>query len=447
MSEEILSIIEPFIVKGQKMGADEIELFAQRRDYKTVNYESNKLKSSEATTLEGVGIRVLIDNALGFASVNSLDKKKITTSIKEAIAIAKVAQPETYYRLPERKAITEIDKLYDKTIETFTIDDVIAKGLQLMKNALDYDSRVSIDSGGFETEISNRAIVNSNDIQFTEKKSSFSYGVFGMAIDGDDVGSFDYEYGGVIYAKEVDIKKVSESYAKKVLAMLGAEKTNSFEGTMILTPEAVTDLVYLLIYAVTATNIQSGSSYLQDKLGEKVADNNFSMIDDGTLTNKIGSYNFDREGIPPQRLAIFDKGAFTGVLYDSFTANKEKLESTGHASGSFRKIPSIQPSNLFIKAGKQPIEEIIREVKDGILVQRMSVMPDPIAGDFSGVIKGGKLIKNGKQIKTLKEVTAVGNIFDCIKNLMAISKETKTFPGNPSFYLPYLAFNEIKFVS
>ncbi|NHJ85335.1 MAG: TldD/PmbA family protein [Asgard group archaeon] len=447
MTDEILSILEPFVAKAQKLGADEVEFFAQRDSNKVVNFESNNLKSAEASDVDGVGIRVLINKAIGFASVNSFDKAKITTSLKEAIAIAKIAPPEDYYYLPDKQQITSIPDLYDKNIESFSMDDIISNGQALLKSATEYDKRVSVDSGSFSARIRTNALVNSNGISISEKKSYLQYNIFGMAIDGDDVGSFDYDYDSLVKVKDIDVVQTGETFAKKTLSMLGAQKTESFEGTMILPPEVAGDLLSLLLYSVIATNIQSGASYLQDKLGEKIAVDHFSMYDNGTLKNNTGSSSFDREGVPRKQLNIVDKGTFTGVLYDTFTANKEKLPSTGHASGSFRNIPGISPTNLFVEPGKTSIDDIISEIKDGIIIQRMSAMPDPVAGDFSGVIKGGKLIKNGEQVKTLKEITAVGNVFECLKNITHISKEFKPLRGGQNWFLPYLVIDGIKFVS
>ncbi|MFW9922717.1 MAG: TldD/PmbA family protein [Candidatus Thorarchaeota archaeon] len=447
MTDELLAILEPFITKAQKLGADEVEFFAQRQSIKNVNFESNNLKTATASEVEGVGIRVLINHALGFTSVNSLQKEKIAEGLKEAIAIARVTPPEDYYYLPTPHKFPSVIDLYDPSIESLTMDEAINYSKTLLQNSIEYDKRISIDSGIFDATSGIRALVNSNGISIAERKSTFTYGIIGMAIDGEDVGSFDAEFDSVIKVKEINVDKVAEEFSKKALQMLGAKKTESFEGSMILTPEVAADLFNLLIYSATATNIQSGSSYLQDKVGDKIAVDNLTIYDDGTVKNNTGSSSFDREGVPRKKLSIIDKGTFTGVLYDTFTANKEKLSSSGHASGSFRNVPNISPTNLFISPGKEPIDDIINQLDNGILVQRISASPDPISGDFSGVVKGGKLIKNGQKTDTLKEVTAVGNIFQSLKNITHISKEVKPLRGNQNWYVPYVVIDGIKFIS
>ena len=447
MTKDIIGILEPLVEKALKLGADEVEFFAQQQSIKKANFEANNLKSAEASEIEGIGIRVLKNKALGFTSVNSLNKKNIENALKEALAIAKFAPPEDYYYLPPKQKITKISELYDEAIESFSMDDTIKYGNNLLKSCIEADKRISVDSGVFQAVTNTRTLVNSNGTNISEKKSAFTYGLVGMAIDGDDVGSFDGEFDSVVHKKDINIEKLSEDFNTKVLSMLNAKTTDSFEGSMILTPDVAAELFNLLVYSVISTNIQSGSSYLQDKIGDKIAIDGLSFYDDGTLKNNTGSSSFDREGVPRKKIDIIDKGTFTGVLYDTFTANKEKLKSTGHASGSFRNIPSISPTNIFIEPGKNSIDSIVSEIDHGILITRLSAMPDPVAGDFSGAIKGGKLIKKGEKTDTLKEVSAVGNVFEGLKNITHISKEVKPLRGNQNWFMPYIVIDGIKFVA
>ncbi|MBD3192863.1 MAG: hypothetical protein GF308_19645 [Candidatus Heimdallarchaeota archaeon] len=447
MTNDLIALLEPFVQKGLKMGADEVELFAQKIDSKETNFEANNLKSATANTIEGVGIRVLKGHSLGFASVNSFNKRKITQGLKEAYAIAKVAPPEKHYSLPPKQKVKSIPELYDETAEQLSVDDTISLGQQLLEGVKEYDSRISVDSGSFEVTIRQKAIVNSNDIAVTEKKSMFSFGIFGMAIDGDDVGSFTYEYDSVVKKKDVNIEQVASEFAAKALNNLGAQKTEAFVGPAILTPDAAADLLYMIIYSTKASTIQQGSSYLSDKLGDKIAVDEFTIVDDGTMKNNTGSSSFDREGVPHKELVVIDEGTFTGIFYDTFTANKEKLKSTGHASGDFRSIPNIETTNLNVQPGKRSIDDLITEIDHGIVVQRISASPDPISGDFSGAIKGGKLIKKGEKTTTLKEVTAVGNVFELLQSITGISKEQKPLRGTTNWFIPFLVVDDIKFVT
>jgi len=447
MSDELLSVIDSFVAKAQKLGADEVELFAHRNKQKTVNFEANNLKSAVSTIIEGVGIRILKNKSLGFASVNTFNKTKIGDALKEAFSIAKVSPPEDNYFLPQKQPTSQVANIFDEEISNVSMDDVVSYSNKLLKTTRKIDSRISIDSGNFETTEGYYAIVNSNGINTSDKKSALSYGLFGMAIDGADIGSFDYEFDSVINVADVDLQKTAKEFSQKLLQNLNAQKIDSFEGPAIFTPDAAQLIFGLIIEGAKATNIQSGSSYLQDKLGDKIAVDGVTLVDDGTIKNSPGSRSFDREGVPHKKLNIVEKGTFTGVFYDTFSANKENLQSTGHAGGGFRKIPNLSTTNLKITPGKKSIDDIIPEIKKGIIIQRISTFPDPVSGDYSGAVKGGRLIKNGEITDTLKEITAVGNVFTNLKSITHLSKELKPFRGTPSWYVPYVAIDNIKFVS
>lgn len=444
---DILTLLDPLVKKAQKMGADEVEIFARNSRIKTVNFETNNLKSAVASIDEGVGIRILKNKSLGFTSVNSFDKNRIEEGLREALAIAKVTPHEDYYYLPAKQKIKKVPDLFDEAIESFTMDETITQSNNLMETSLEIDKRVTIDSGTFNVTIQENALVNSNGINISEKKSLFDWMLFGMAVDGDDIGSFDYSFDSVVKVNDINVESTANDFSTKVLRNLGAKKTVAFEGIAVLTPEAVTDLFWLLVNSAISTNIQAGSSFLQDKLGDKIAVDDLTIVDDGTSPNQAASASFDREGVPHKKYHIVDKGVFTGVLYDSFTAHKEGLTSTGHGSGGYRNIPNIWVTNLEILPGSKSSAKLISEIDHGVIINRISASPDPISGDFSASLKGAQLIKKGEITDTLKEITAVGNIFTNLNTITSISKDKKALRGNQSWFVPYIIMDKIKFVS
>ncbi|MGY5875922.1 MAG: metallopeptidase TldD-related protein, partial [Candidatus Thorarchaeota archaeon] len=236
----------------------------------------------------------------------------------------------------------------------------------------------------------------------------------------------DYDYGSSTVLKDELAEEMATSLAKNVLRNLGAEKVDSVEGPAILSPGAVSELLSVIVQSASASSIQAGSSYLQDRLGEQIAIDELTIVDDGTLKGKSGTSAFDREGTPHSRYSLIENGAFRNILYDAFTANKEHLQSTGHAVGTFRVSPTISSTNLEVAAGNVSIDDMISEIKEGIFIPRISAFPNPVSGDFAGPIKGGQLIKNGEIVATLKEVTITGNLFEGLKNITRIGKERKT---------------------
>ncbi|MGD9396878.1 MAG: TldD/PmbA family protein [Candidatus Thorarchaeota archaeon] len=448
MTEDALSVIQPLIQTAEKEGADEVELYALSRSEKTVNFQTSSLKSASGSRVQGVGIRVLVDKSLGFASANSFDKGRIIEALQDAVSIAKTTPSMDHYFLSKPQKIKSVKDLYSKDTANLSMTGAIEYGKTLLKHISEIDSRLSVESGFLTSRVDEHAITTSTGIESTEMKTALSWQVLGWAVDGEDIGSFDFEVGSVVSDKDMNLEAVAKMFADKVLQNLGANRSDSFKGTAIFSPEAAYDLVDMLITSAKATAVQSGSSFLQDKLGESIAIPDLTITDDGSTPNIPSSSSFDREGVPHKPTKILDAGVLKGFLYNTFTANKDGLSSTGHASGGFRSAPDIGATHTEIHKGKISFEKMLSEVDQGIYIQRVSMDPDYTSGDFSAVMKGGQLIENGERKMTLKEMTVTGNLFDALKNITGISKEQKSWrTPDVSWLLPYLRIENLDFAS
>ncbi|GAI58930.1 unnamed protein product, partial [marine sediment metagenome] len=159
-----------------------------------------------------------------------------------------------------------------------------------------------------------------------------------------------------------------------------------------------------------------------------------------------GSSAFDGEGVPCKNKKIFEKGKFlkTGLLHNSYTANKEGVDSTGNAfRNSYYSLPSIGISNLIMKSGDMALTEMIRSVKKGILLNYSPDSPNIATGDFSGLILYGNIIKDGEIKEGLNETMIGINLLDLYQNIDAVSKESN-FYG--SFQAPYVKIKSVNII-
>jgi len=134
--------------------------------------------------------------------------------------------------------------------------------------------------------------------------------------------------------------------------------------------------------------------------------------------------SFDREGLPPRVLPLIEGGVVRNFLYDSYTARREGRSSTGHAGGGAASVPSVAATNIVMAGGDVSVGEMIAGVDRGVLVTRFSGNTDHASGDFSGVVKGGHMIRGGKLAEPLSGTLIAGNIFDLLPSVSAISRET-----------------------
>lgn len=404
----------------------DVEAYAAHGVSRAVRIEKNDIHLATSEEASSIGVRVFKDKALGFASNNTLDEKSVSATAAEALAIAGASRPDDANVLSEKSDYPEVPGLYDPAVEKVEISHVLEYARDLLAAARDYDSRVMIDGGSVSVGVTRRAIMNSRGVEASETSGVIVYQLMGMARDGDDVSTFQFEFDVNRSPGDVNVKKVGRDLAEKLIATLGAGKGESFKGTVILTPDSLGALLCSpIFFSASAENVQKGRSRWKDKAGEKVASELITVYDDGLIPGGMGSSAFDREGVPHGKFTVIENGRLGGYMYDTRTAHRDGVKSTGHAAGGTRGVPGIGPTNVTVAPGERSIDEIIGEIELGIIVNRFSGWPNPISGDFSGVVKGGFLIKDGKKDRPLTGTLVQGNMYEAMNNVSAVSKETR----------------------
>jgi PmbA protein len=253
-----------------------------------------------------------------------------------------------------------------------------------------------------------------------------------MAVDGDDVASFDYDGDSVraIQGLEPRLQKAADRFVEKCLSGLRAEKGRSFKGAIVLSPEAVGEfLLSNLVASMGADAVRKGRSRLAGKVGHKIAADAFTLVDDGTLAGGVASSAFDREGMPVKRQVLLDAGLLTTFLYNHFEARAAGLPcSTGHASGSASSLPAIGAHRLEVGAGNTAIGDLCAGAGPIVWVGRFSGSSNPVTGEFSGVVKNGFLWENGSK-RPVRETLIAGNLFEALQRIEAVSRERQEIEG------------------
>ena len=441
----MIELGELAVKKALERGASEAEAYLVKGKMFYVSFEANDIKLAKSEISDGIGIRVFKNKGLGFASVNTLSQEKVLDAVSNAVRLASLAPSDEANSLPSLSGpLPSIKDLYDPNAEKIGMDQILDYASRLLKTALNYDKRILVDSGIFAGSIGENAVVNSKGIKVTEKGNSFDYGIFGMAQDRGEVSCFQYEFDTTRKIAEINVIKVAMTFAERVLKSLGAKKGETFKGTILLEPEVFGDFLGVIINAVSANNVQKKMSRWIGQLNQKVTSDCLIIEDNGLLPGGAASSAFDREGVIRQPLKIIEKGILNSYLYNSYSANKENRASTGHAAGGTRSIPGIGPSNILICPGEKPQADLIKEIKKGLFVTRLSVQPNPFSGDFSGVVKGGFLIEDGELKRPVIETMIAGNIFSLLNQISGLSSERKKVS---SFLIPFCRIEDVSITS
>ncbi|UCD92097.1 MAG: TldD/PmbA family protein [Methanobacteriota archaeon] len=438
---DLLSFADFGIKRALELGADEAEIFLLKGDNTEVTLENNDIHLGSAEVVSGLGLRVFKNNGLGFASTNSIDEEEVEKAIERALRLAGHAPSEPWNELPDSAPLKRLEGLYDPESEGFQTEDALRLAAELLNVARDFDERVTIESGVFTATKGEEAIVNSRGVEAEEKTSNFLYYLFGMAIDGQEVSNLDFAIDFTHQVGKVDINKVAESFAERVISSLGAKSVESFEGPAILGPDVGRALLGSVVsQAVNSDNVQKGMSKFADRIEKEVVSADLTIKDDGLLADGFSTSAFDREGLPHRPNTLIEKGKLKSFIHNTKTANKGDSHSTGNASGDYRRPPTVGTTNFIMKGGESSFEEMVSETKHGIVVRSLSGFPETVSGDFSAVVKGGFLIENGEIIQPVTDTLISGNVFEIMKEIESVSEERETIL---SFTLPHIKISRL----
>ena len=435
-------IIRLAIKEAERKGASDCEAYISTAKESEVFIENNDLKQAKSQESAALGVRILVNGSLGFFAVNNIAPDKVKHAATMAVKMARVSPRDKFNSLPGKGKISHVRGIYDKKAEAFEAGDAAGLAAEMLRAAKD-DSRVSVDSGNFTATLVRHWLGNSSGIMLSERLSAFSWSVMGMAIDGSDVSSFDVQSGSSHSVKGINVLSSAEEFSHTVVNSLGARKIDSFNGEMLLTPAATIELVEEAVeHSINSDSVQKKSSHFAGKLGKRVASPLLSIEDDATNPHGLAASSFDREGVAHKRNVVMEKGVLKKFLYNTYTAKKAGVKSTGNAGGSPTSPPSVAATNFIVAPGRQNLDSLVSEIKQGMMISRFSGNVNPVNGDFSGVVKGGRLIRNGELSHAVKEVMVAGNVFDCLKNLTGISSERKVIQSS---ILPYMRFSGVSF--
>ncbi|WP_459775599.1 TldD/PmbA family protein [Aquifex pyrophilus] len=211
---------------------------------------------------------------------------------------------------------------------------------------------------------------------------------------------------------ETPPEEIAEKAAKRALLMLSAKPAPAGTFTVVMSSQAGGTMIHEAVgHGLEADLVQQGLSVYAGKLGEKVASELVTVVDDATLPHHNGSFTVDDEGVPAQRKVLIKEGVLVGYMYDRLRAMKEGVESTGNGRRqSYAHVPIVRMTNTFIDKGKDNPEDIIKDTKKGVLVVKMGGGEvNTVTGDFMFEVMEGYMIENGEITYPIRGATLIGN--------------------------------------
>ncbi|RLJ69946.1 TldD protein [Hydrogenivirga caldilitoris] len=226
--------------------------------------------------------------------------------------------------------------------------------------------------------------------------------------------------------EETPPEAVASRAAERALLMLTAKPAPAGQFTVVLSSQAGGTMIHEAVgHGLEADLVQKGLSVYAGKLGEKVASELVTVIDDATLPNHNGSFTVDDEGVPAQRKVLIKEGYLVGYMYDRLRAMKEGRESTGNGRRqSYAHIPIVRMTNTYIDKGKDDPEDIVRDTKKGVYVVKMGGGEvNTVTGDFVFEVMEGYMIENGEITYPIRGATLIGNGPKALQDIDAVGRD------------------------
>ncbi len=399
--------------------SDDTEVYIEKEKSIDVDIQNNEVKFAKEEFTYGIGIRVILDNKMGFSYTTNTDKIKET--VENAIFNAKSNIADEYFDFAEKSKYSNIKGLYDKRIESMAIEDSI----EFAKTMIDVveEEKCEPTSGGFSAGCYKSFILNSKGVESSDKSSSFS-GFIAVNAEKDDVISTAYE-GESSRLFNINPEWIAFNASDIAKKSIDGKPIETKDMAVVLDHRAAAGLLGSFINAFNADNVQRGRSIYANEIGNEVISSTISIDDDGTYEGGLSSSITDGEGTKTQKTPLIENGVLKNFIYDIYTAKKGNNESTGNGMrGSFADMPAVSLSNFVVKFDEF---KDISDIKEGIIVTDVlgAHTANPISGDFSVEANNAFKIENGEIGEPVKKAMLSGNIFNVMKTASGISGETR----------------------
>ena len=431
-------VAEEVLDGALRAGASDAEVVAYEGEEFSALVRLGQVETLKESGSRAIGLRVF--NGLRTASTSSSDlsREGLARLVEGAVALAKVTSEDPFSGLPDAHEFGKLEGdlgLYFEDVNDLPPAERIEIARRCEAAAMSFDTRIQNSRGGdFDTATSHKVMVNSRGFRGESRRSYCGFSAAPIAADAAGKMQGSYWYSSARTARMLeDPEAIGRMAAQRALRRLGARPVKTQRVPVVFSPEIARGIMGNVFEAANGDSIYRHASMFDDMLGERVAGENVTIVDDGTMVFdtdgfKVGGFGtsaFDGEGLPTRRTVIVDRGILKSYVMNTYTARKLGLRSTGNASRGLAGNPGIGAGNFYLEAGTEAPEAIIGEVKQGLYVTEvMGFGVNLVTGDYSQGA-AGLWIESGELAYPVEEITIAGNLKDMYRNISAIGNDLR----------------------
>lgn len=398
-----------------------------------VSFETNRLKSTESSQRTSMSVKVILDGKVG--SSHTTDANDIDGVVNRALESAEFGSP-AHFEFPASQQGTDV-KIFDNAILPVTKAEMVNIGEEMIALIREYNPEI-LSYANVNKSVRKSEFSNSSGIEISGETTSFGLGVYGQLVRGTDILSLGHGFGWK--KRDIDHIKIAKEAIDRFRLAENIVPIESGNIPVIFPPDGLMVLLLALRLGINGKNVFLGASPIADKLGEKIADEKLTIVDNGLIDYLNNSGKYDDEGIPHQVLPIIEDGVLKSFLYDLDTAGRAGAKTTGHGVG-------CNPTNTIIKEGNISFADMVKNTKEGLIVYDVMGLGqgNAMSGEFSVNVNLGYKIENGEIVGRVKDVMLAGNTYDAITKIESISDKAELSGG--WLLAPYVKISDLSVVA
>ena len=373
LETDLREIAQDIVRRAMTGGASAAECVVREGDEFSTLVRLGQVETLKESGSKSIGVRVFFGQRAASTYSSDFSREGLDRMVSSALALAKITSEDPFGGIPEASQLGSLSAdlaLYHEDVYSLPGPDRIDYARRAEKAALDFDPRIKNSEGGsFDAATGHKVLANSHGFVGEYRRSYCSVAAVPIAQTDDGAMQRDYWYSVARTLKKLDPpEQVGKVAAERTLRRLCARKAKTAQVPIVFDPMVSTSILEHIFEGVNGDSVYRGASFLAGKLGQKIAGDNVTIIDDGTMPGGFGTSPFDGEGIPTRRTVVVENGVLKSYLLNTYTAKKLGLQTTGNASRGLAGTPGIGPGNYFLQPGPRSPKELISGIKEGLYV-------------------------------------------------------------------------------
>ena len=416
---DLTDLAQRLVIAARKAGADQADALAVRSVSLSVEVRDGAVEESERSEGDDLGLRVIVGRKQAVVSTNDLKGNGFDALAERAVAMARAAPEDRFAGLADAGQLAQQLPALDLIDPDMPdVDALEARAREAEAAGLSVPGVTKSGGASASAGIGGLVLVTSHG--FHGATIASRHGIAMTAIAGDGTGmERDYDFSSTLHASDLDgAQTIGRRAGERAVKRLNPRKVATRRVPVVFDARISGSLVGHLASAANGSSVARKTSFLREKLGQKIFASGIDIVDDPLRPRGLRSRPFDAEGIAGCRRHLVEDGVLKTWILDCATARELGLETTGHAQRGVSSTPSPGASNLHLVAGSKSPDELIADIEDGFYITDMIGMGvNLVTGDYSRGASGF-WIEKGERTYPVSEVTIAGHLSDMFASLV-----------------------------